>query len=174
MTGREDDARVRIRPATADDLAAAAHVYRLADGAPEAEEAAALDDLRIFHEDDPAQVWVAEADGAIVGMGAALIRGRHWHLVYLFVLPVVQGRGIGRALLTALHAAGRDAGCTILTTESSADPRALSRYFGLGMRPAVPALAMIGRDPSFPALRWDDGLERRPLAPDAEAAIATA
>ncbi|HEU5430223.1 MAG TPA: GNAT family N-acetyltransferase, partial [Thermomicrobiales bacterium] len=169
-----DADRVRIRPATAADLVAAAQVYRLADGAPASEETAALEDLRVFHEDDPAQVWVAEADGAIVGMGAALIRGRHWHLVYLFVLPVAQGRGLGRALLHALHAAGRDAGCTLLTTESSADPRALSRYFGLGLRPAVPALAMIAGEPSFPSLRWDDGLERRPLTLDADEAIATA
>ncbi|HEU0116058.1 MAG TPA: GNAT family N-acetyltransferase, partial [Thermomicrobiales bacterium] len=124
MTEHSDPERVRIRPAAAADLTAAAHVFRLADGAPPAEEAAALEDLRVFHEDDPAQVWVAEAEGAIVAMGAALMRGRHWHLVYLFVLPLAQGRGVGRALLTALHAAGRDAGCTVWTTESSADPRA--------------------------------------------------
>ncbi|HEX5498785.1 MAG TPA: hypothetical protein VFX03_06140, partial [Thermomicrobiales bacterium] len=70
MTDPGAAVRIRIRPAAADDLVAAAHVYQLADGAPEAEAAAALDDLRIFHEDDPAQVWVAEADGAVVGMGA--------------------------------------------------------------------------------------------------------
>jgi GNAT superfamily N-acetyltransferase len=174
MTVRAANDRVEIRPATAADLPAAAHIYVVADGAPPSEEGTALEDLRIFHEDDPAQAWVAEADGEIVGMGAALIRERHWHLVYLFVRPDWQSRGIGRRLLTALHAAGRDAGCTILTAESSADPRALARYFGLGLRPSIPALAMVATDPEFPPLRWEDGLERRPLTPEADEAIATA
>lgn len=162
-----------IRQATAADLPAAARVFALADQSPE-DEANGLADLRLFHEDDPRQVLVAERAGEVAGMAIAAFRERHFHLVYLFVLPEAQSGGIGSALLAAALAAGREAGCTILTTESSGDPRAMTAYLRAGMLPA-PALVELGApEPRFPPARWQDGLEARPLAPDDDALLATA
>ena len=162
-----------IRPAVADDLPTAARVFALADQSPE-EESLALADLTLLHADDPRQVLVAERAGQVVGMAAVALRERHWHLVYLFVLPEDQGGGIGGALLTAALAVGRAAGCTIFTTESSGDARAMTTYLRAGMLPAPPLVELAAPEPRFPAPNWQDGLEARPLAADDDALLATA
>jgi GNAT superfamily N-acetyltransferase len=65
---------------------------------------------------DPDRFWVAEMDRTqgerhepwLVGFAMATVRDGLWYLAMLFVLPAVQGRGIGAALLDRAQA-GRDA-----------------------------------------------------------------
>lgn len=174
---------LRVRPARAEELAAAARVYVAADDesdrrlygrvvrdAPSAGEAAdrgALADLRLLYRDAPERIWVAVRDeAAVVGVAAAAIRGRHWHLVYLFVLPEEQGRGIGRELLDRVYAVGVAAGCDRFTLHASDEPKALSRYLRLGLAPASPTVLFRAEAPTFPPLRWADGLAAQPLDGD--------
>ena len=180
---------ITYRPARREDLPAAARVYIRADdeldhrlhgrslrepvAAGASEEAAALADLTLFHEEEPDRVWVAVRGDEVAGVAAAVIRERHWHLVYLFVLPEAQGRGIGRALLERMHAVGAAAGCDVFTLQPSDDPKALSRYLALGLAPRPPSIHLRTAVPVFPSLRWDDGLEAHPLRPDDEALLAT-
>src|SRR5215475_5486560 len=44
-------------------------------------------------------VWVAERDGAVVGMCALEDRLDRWSLEHVWVDPPVHGQGIGRALV---------------------------------------------------------------------------
>lgn len=64
---------------------------------------------------DPDRYWVAEVDRSgegtgdrwLVGFALAIVRDGLWYLAMLFVLPAVQGNGIGAALLDRAQA-GRD------------------------------------------------------------------
>src|SRR6266508_595383 len=142
------------RIARPDELPAAAHVYLVAERelnlrlhgptprdsptADEEEEAIALADLAALHEEASHNVWVAVEGDTVLGMASALIRERLWLLTYLFVLPEYQGRGIGRELLTRIHAVGVAAGCTVFSLFASDDPRAWTRYLTLGLTPQPP------------------------------------
>lgn len=102
-----------------------------------------LSGLRRFVERDPDGAWVAEDDGGVVGMVAAVRRGSFWGLSMLFVHPDWQSRGLGRRLLDAgLKCA---AGAEVRMILSSADPRALRRYSlaGLNIHPTVEAIGTI-------------------------------
>lgn len=182
-------ADLAFRPARRDELPAAARVYVVADdeldqrlrgrslrepaAAGAGEEAAALADLSLFHGEAPERVWVAVRGEEVVGVAAAAVRGRHWHLVYLFVLPGNQGRGIGRELLARVHAMGLAVGCDRFTLHASDDPKALTRYLRLGLAPAPPSVVFRAATPSFPPPRWDDGLESHPIDREDEAQLAT-
>ncbi len=177
------------RPARSDELAAAARVYVLADNdtdqrlhgrsldevprPDDGEETAARDDLALLHADAPDRVWVALRGDEVVGVAAAAIRERHWHLVYLFVVPEAQGRGIGRELLERIHAVGIAAGCDLFSLQASDDPKALTRYLALGLGPHPPSIDLRAPAPTFPPPRVDDGLESHPLDPDDAAVMAT-
>lgn len=174
---------VTIGPARRRDLPLAAPIYRhadandrhVADGTPEAAEMdeAVLDDLELLLEGPPGSVQIAAAGSALAGFAGASIVGRHWHLAYLFVEPAHQGRRVGSQLLAAVHQAGIEAGCTVFTTEPSADPRALTSYFRLGMLPRPPAIRFSASDPAFPAPRWDEALEAVAVTPEDGALLAT-
>jgi GNAT superfamily N-acetyltransferase len=92
---------------------------------------------RRFVERDGPGAWVAVAGSHVVGVAESIRRGRFWGLSMLFVHPDVQGRGIGRQLLGA--AMGYAAGASERMIDSSPDPRAMRRYFlvGLAMHPAA-------------------------------------
>lgn len=79
-------------------------------------------------------VFVAERDGAIVGMCALEDRGDHWNLEHVWVEPAAHGQGIGRALVMfALeHAWTRRS----VPVELLADPYASAFYDRLGARHA--------------------------------------
>jgi len=178
-----------IRPARRGELGAAAHVYLIADDELDArthgqslrepppthssEEAEVLADLTLALDESPENVWVAVERDAVVGMAAAIVRERHWQLTYLFVLPAAQRRGIGRLLLAHIHRAGVNAGCDIFTTYPSEDPKALSRYLGLGLFPQPPTVVLQATRPIFPPFPWDDGFEATPLTADDDAVLAT-
>ena len=177
------------RPARADDLVAAARVYMVADEELEtrlfgrsmtepsasgiSEEEAAIADLTILHGEGPDRVWVATHGAEMIGVAAAAIRERHWHLIYLFVVPPFQAKRIGRELLSRMHGAGLAAGCDRFSLQASRDPKALSRYIALGLMPGPPTIDLRARAPVFPPLRWDDGLEARPLDATDETVLAT-
>jgi len=178
-----------FRPARRDELPVATRVYIRADdeldlrlygrsrrepAAPGADEtSAALDDLLLLHGDGPDRVWVALRGDEVIGVAAAAIRERHWHLVYLFVLPEAQGQGVGRHLLARIHATGVAAGCDIFTLQPSGDPKALTMYLKLGLTPRPPSIDLRAATPAFPPLQWDDGLNAQPLMADDPATLAT-
>ena len=58
-------------------------------------------DFQLFSlKDDPDGLWLAEADGEILGIAFSWVCGDLWFLAELFVAPGHQGRGIGNELLT--------------------------------------------------------------------------
>jgi len=96
---------------------------------------------------DPDGFVVAERgtpDGAmqIVAFAAAVRRDPVWFLSMLFVLPEVQARGVGRALLDrVLPPAGSAA---LATCTDAAQPISNGLYSSLGMVPRLPLLRLVG------------------------------
>jgi GNAT superfamily N-acetyltransferase len=99
---------------------------------------------------DPERFIVAcrsdlEAPGGerLVGFASAVVRERLWYLSMCFVLPELQGTGVGRALLDRL-AAAVGANSVRGTATDSAQPIANALYASLGIVPRVPLLNLIG------------------------------
>jgi GNAT superfamily N-acetyltransferase len=76
---------------------------------------------RRFHDPvEPLHALVAEIDGRLVGLAHYLLHRSTWapecycYLEDLFVLPVVRGHGVGRALIEAVEHAAREAHATRL------------------------------------------------------------
>jgi GNAT superfamily N-acetyltransferase len=177
-----------IRPAARDELARAAAIYV----ANEADASAryhpllgetfdhhqttrtALEDLLLLHEEDPRQVWVAEdRAGEVIGFAAAAVRGHHWHLTYLYVSHDWRQQGVGAALLRAIHAAGHEAGCHLFSLQASDDPRALTRYFRLGLVPQPFSVHWGTSQPSFPPPDRISRLQAVPVVADDAAVLNT-
>jgi GNAT superfamily N-acetyltransferase len=74
-------------------------------------------------------VWVAECDGAIVGMCALEDRGARWMLEHVWVEPALHRHGIGRTLVLRALETARDRRARFL-----ADPYATGFYERLGAR----------------------------------------
>jgi predicted N-acetyltransferase YhbS len=92
---------------------------------------------------DAAGSWVAEADGAVVGVANAILREGIWCLGLLAVAAGVQARGIGRRLLDAsLSYADGARGGFIMSSE---DPKAMRRYAlaGFDLLPGVTAAGVL-------------------------------
>jgi GNAT superfamily N-acetyltransferase len=87
----------------------------------------------------------AAADDAerIVAFAAALVRERLWFLSMLFVLPELQGAGVGRALLARVGPRDGEASFRATSTDS-AQPIANALYASHGMVPRIPLLNLIG------------------------------
>lgn len=92
-------------------------------------------------ETDPAGCWVVEADGRIVGFATSAARELTWLLHTYVVLPRLQGRGVGRAVLEAALTHSR--GCSRGMLSSSLDPAAARRYRLAGFS-LHPQLALTG------------------------------
>ena len=101
--------------------------------------AIALVRFRRLLEGDPGGAWVAERDGALVGVALALRREGLWGLSLLVVDPPVQGEGVGRELLKRAWDYGEGARGRVIL--SSSDPRAIRAYarLGLEVHPAIAA-----------------------------------
>ena len=100
-------------------------------------------------------VWVAERDGAIVGMCALEDREARWNLEHVWVEPSAHGGGIGRALvMRALDEARRRRPGIV---ELLADPYATGFYERLGARRAgdVPAPMPGKKDRTLPRFEFD-------------------
>lgn len=79
-------------------------------------------------------VFVAEREGAVVGMCALEDRGDRWNLEHVWVDPALHRQGIGRALV--LHALQDAWGRHRANVELLADPFASGFYERLGARHA--------------------------------------
>ncbi len=88
---------------------------------------------------DPGGSWVAEEDGAVVGVSQSFVRDGYWMLSQLGASPGLQGQGIGRELLRLAISYGDPTGPG--TVQCSRDPRAMALYisFGFTLHPALAA-----------------------------------
>ena len=149
------------RPARPDDLGACAEVWR--DGINDyirrlnqpdiPQETSSL--VRLYthlQSTDPDRFVVAktpqrDADGGerIVAFVSAIVRDELWFLSMLFVLPEVQGTGVGRALLDLVRPPdGHDQATFRATATDSAQPISNALYASMGIVPRVPLLNLIG------------------------------
>jgi len=70
-------------------------------------------DFQLFSlKDDADGLWVAEADGQIVGFALSWVCGDLWFLAELFVAPGHQGHGVGNELLARTFEHARKTGAT--------------------------------------------------------------
>ncbi|MEO5885306.1 MAG: GNAT family N-acetyltransferase [Candidatus Limnocylindrales bacterium] len=112
---------------------------------------------------DPDRFVVALDGERVVAFASAVMRERLWFLSMCFVLPELQGAGVGRVLLeqvgppedavNAGGAAGR--GISRATATDSAQPISNALYASLGIVPRVPLLNLLGlprRPDAFGAL----------------------
>ncbi|HEY5144334.1 MAG TPA: GNAT family N-acetyltransferase [Solirubrobacteraceae bacterium] len=117
---------------------------------------------------DPGGVWVAEAEGRIVGVAMALMRERIWGFSLYAVDEALQGRGVGRRLLDASLAYGEDHGAQGWIILSSEHPGAMRRYAraGFALDPCVAAMGIpdLTRAPDAVARVEDAGAAGIPLA----------
>jgi len=97
-------------------------------------------DFQLFSlKDDPEGLWVAEANGEIVGFALSWICGDLWFLAELFVAPGQQGRGIGKKLLARTLEHAKKAGNVnkaLITFTFNTVSQAL--YIRHGMFPRLP------------------------------------
>lgn len=114
-------AAVRLRPATADDVALIVRFIRaLAEYERLLHECEATEDAiraSLFGASPQAEVVIAEVDGEPAGFAlffhnySTFLARRGLYLEDLFVLPGHRGRGVGRALLAHLARLALDRGC---------------------------------------------------------------
>jgi GNAT superfamily N-acetyltransferase len=94
---------------------------------------------------------VAELDGKIVGIAAAVVRDALWFLAMFWVLPEYKLRGIGRPLLERVQRLGDEQGASVRCVWSSIDFAAVASYLKLGMLPGGPIFTFAGPLPNPPA-----------------------
>jgi ribosomal protein S18 acetylase RimI-like enzyme len=103
-------------------------------------------DFQMFSlKDDPEGLWVAEANGEIVGFALSWVCGDLWFLAELFVAPGQQGRGVGNELLARTFEHARKAGATnksLITFTFNVVSQGL--YIRHGMSPRVPIYFVSG------------------------------
>lgn len=158
---------LRYRPVTPDELEACAHVWRRAidDYIGRIGQPALPEDVgplvRLYthlQATDPARFVAAvrdipEGEGAeeIVGFGSAVVRESLWYLSMLFVLPGLQGAGVGRALLERIGPREGDGVTSRGTATDSAQPISNALYASLGIVPRIPLLNLVGTPSSTDA-----------------------
>lgn len=137
---------IRVRRAAEADLPAVYNVWRTT--AHHGRPLAAPPILPLFqHELTTGHMWVAEGEEGLAGFAALLVRDQIAFLAELFVLPQLQSRGIGGALMREVLAVPAAEHCTM----SSQDGRALALYVRAGMRPFWPHFLLTGPS-SMPVL----------------------
>ena len=119
-------------------------------------------------QDDPDGLWVAEADGEIVGFALSWVCGDLWFLAELFVAPGHQGRGVGNGLLARTLEHARKAGATnrsLITFTFNVVSQGL--YIRHGLFPRLPIyLFSVARDALMPRLKGET-LRSTPIEPTA-------
>lgn len=92
---------------------------------------------------DPERFVVARQadDGRVVGFASAISRERIWYLSMLFVLPELQGAGVGRRLLAKVLP---DDAIARATATDSAQPISNALYASYGIAPRMPLLNLTG------------------------------
>lgn len=145
--------QLSYRPAEADDVETCAGIWRTAindyivhlgqgEIPPEVNPI-----IRLFthlRATDPERFVVATQgdDGRVVGFASAISRDRIWYLSMLFVLPEVQGAGVGRRLLARVLP--DDDGIARATATDSAQPISNALYARYGIAPRMPLLNLTG------------------------------
>jgi ribosomal protein S18 acetylase RimI-like enzyme len=124
-------------------------------------------DFQLFSlKDDPDGLWVAEADGDIVGSALSWVCGDLWFLAELFVAPGYQGRGVGNELLARSFEHARKAGATnrsLLTFTFNVVSQGL--YIRHGLFPRLPIyMFSVERDALVSRLQGDK-LRATPIEP---------
>ncbi len=104
-----------------------------------ADEKRRQDRTRHFLGTDPGGSWIAEDDGAVIGMSQSFVREGYWMLAQLGTVPGRQGRGVGKELLRLALSHGDPDGPG--TIQCSRDPTAMALYasFGFSLHPVVAA-----------------------------------
>ncbi len=97
-------------------------------------------DFQLFSlKDDPDGLWVAEADGEIVGFTFSWVNDDFWFLAELFIDPARQGDGIGSALMARTFEHARNKGArnrTLITFTFNTVSQGL--YVKHGLFPRLP------------------------------------
>ncbi len=81
-------------------------------------------------------------DERLVAFASAIVRERLWYLSMLFVLPELQGAGVGRELLARVLPA--DGGLVRSTATDSAQPISNALYATYGIAPRMPLFNLVG------------------------------
>jgi len=126
-------------------------------------------DFQLFSlKDDPDGLWVAEADGELVGFALSWVCGELWFLAELFVAPSHQGRGVGHELLARAFEHARKVGATnksLITFTFNIVSQGL--YIRHGLLPRLPIyLVNIARD-ALTARLQGDRFQSMPIEPTA-------
>ncbi len=155
-----------FRPAVADDLPACAEIWRTAindyigrlgqtEIPPEIDRIVRL--YRHLQATDPDRFVVAclpdPGGDRVVAFASAVVRERLWFLSMLFVLPEVQGAGLGRELLA--HVLPQDGSMVRATATDSAQPISNALYASVDIVPRIPLFSLVGlpqRPEAFGAL----------------------
>jgi ribosomal protein S18 acetylase RimI-like enzyme len=126
-------------------------------------------DFQLFSlKDDADGVWVAEADGDIVGFALSWVCGDLWFLAELFVAPSQQGRGVGNELLARAFEHARKAGATnksLITFTFNVVSQGL--YVRHGLFPRLPLYFVGGTRDALMNRLQGDKLRRTPIEPTA-------
>jgi ribosomal protein S18 acetylase RimI-like enzyme len=126
-------------------------------------------DFQLFSLDDDADgLWVAEADGEIVGFAMSWVCGDLWFLAELFVAPDHQGRGVGSELLARTFVHARKAGATkksLITFTFNVVSQGL--YIRHGLMPRLPMYFFSAARETLGARLRGDRLHASPLEPTA-------
>jgi len=115
-------------------------------------------DFQLFSlKDDPDGVWVAEADGEIVGFALSWVCGELWFLAELFVATSHQGRGVGNELLARTFEHAKKVSATnksLITFTFNIVSQGL--YIRHGLLPRLPIyLVSVARDVLMDRLQGD-------------------
>ena len=126
-------------------------------------------DFQLFSlKDDADGLWVAEADGDIVGFALSWVCGELWFLAELFVSPDQQGRGVGNELLARTFEHARKAGATnksLITFTFNVVSQGL--YIRHGMLPRLPLYFIGGTRDALVSRMRGDKLRCTPIEPTA-------
>ena len=125
---------------------------------------------RFCLDEDSSGLWIAEAEGELVGFAFSWMCERFWFLSQLFVRPDLQAGGVGQALLrrTLAQAERRGAENRALITFAY-NRAATGLYARNGMYPRVPLYFMSAAATALPTDLGDAGHEAEDIAPSAQA-----
>jgi GNAT superfamily N-acetyltransferase len=115
-------------------------------------------DFQLFSlKDDPDGLWVAEADGEMVGFTFSWVNDDFWFLAELFINPARQGDGIGGALMARTSEHARKSGArnrALITFTFNTVSQGL--YIKQGLFPRLPLYVVRAER---------DALKKRPAHP---------
>src|SRR6185503_10469559 len=84
---------------------------------------------------DPRGFHVAVKGGRVVAFAVTILRGNTHFLSMFWALPGLQGRGVGRRVLTRAFEGPRPPASAVRCVYASLDARAQVLYLKFGMRP---------------------------------------